>query len=66
MTRAKSSYSGKSQAGGAWYDSAKTFLKNNSVISKGADLLADSGYAGKHAGTVRKIGSVAKAFGYGR
>ena len=41
LIRGKTSYSGKGQAGGAWY-------------------------AGKHAGTVRKIGTVAKAFGYGK
>ena len=64
MTTAKSSY-GKVQGGGAWYNDAHKFLKHNSGISKAADWIADKGYAGRHAGTVRKIASAARVFGYG-
>ena len=64
MSRAKSSY--RSQSGGAWYNDAHTWVKNNKAISKGATMLADSGLAGRHAGTVRKIGSLVDRFGYGK
>ena len=49
----------------AWYNDAHKFLKDNSGISKAADWIADRGYAGRHAGTVRKIASAARVFGYG-
>ena len=65
MTRAKPSY-GRGQAGGAWYNDAHKFLKDNSGISKAADWIADKGYAGRHAGTVRKIASAARIFGMGK
>ena len=66
MKLAKPSYRVKRQAGGAWYNDAHKFLKDNSGISKAADWIADKGYAGRHAGTVRKIASAARIFGMGK
>ena len=63
MSRAKSSYKG---SGGGRLADAQKWVKNHKAISSSVNWIADNGYAGKHGNLVRKIGSIAGRFGYGK
>ncbi len=45
---------------------ANNWLKQNKVVSRGANFLVSSGIAGKHAGRVSQIANLADKHGYGR
>ena len=62
LSRASHSY----QSGTGFLSTAHAFVKKHKIISRGANFIANSGYAGKHADTVRRVGNLAGANGYGK